>query len=208
MPLAAAVASGRSVGVPGVLRMLEAAHRRHGRAEWAKLFEPAIRLAESGFPMSPRLHRLPLGRLWRELEERAEVVRHFRRLLQPLRDVPGMCGVVDGGILAGYGSVAYNITQVSFRQAICPPRLQGRMNSVIRFLVWGTMPLGLLLGGALATWIGLRNAIWVGAIGALFTFLPILLSPVLSIEKMPAPLEEPVPDEALGPLVAAPEPHA
>ena len=53
-----AVASGRAVGVPGVLRMLEAAHRRHGRIAWAKLFEPAIRLAESGFPMSPRLHRL------------------------------------------------------------------------------------------------------------------------------------------------------
>jgi MFS family permease len=115
---------------------------------------------------------------------------------------------VAGGILAGYGSVAYNITQVSFRQAICPPRLQGRMNSVIRFLVWGTMPLGLLLGGALATWIGLREALWIGAIGALFTFLPILLSPVRSIERMPEPLEEPVPEEALGPLTAVPEPHA
>jgi gamma-glutamyltranspeptidase/glutathione hydrolase len=52
------VVSGRSVGVPGVLRMLELAHRRHGRIAWAKLFEPAIRLAEQGFPMSPRLHRL------------------------------------------------------------------------------------------------------------------------------------------------------
>jgi gamma-glutamyltranspeptidase/glutathione hydrolase len=53
-----AVASGRAVGVPGVLRMLELAHRRHGRIQWGKLFAPAIRLAESGFPMSPRLHRL------------------------------------------------------------------------------------------------------------------------------------------------------
>ena len=58
MPFAAAVASGRSVGVPGALRMLEAAHRQHGRIEWGKLFEPAIRLAETGFAMSPRLHRL------------------------------------------------------------------------------------------------------------------------------------------------------
>lgn len=53
-----AVASGRAVGVPGVLRMLELAHRRHGRLAWARLFEPAIRLAGQGFPMSPRLHRL------------------------------------------------------------------------------------------------------------------------------------------------------
>lgn len=53
-----AVTSGKSVGVPGVLRMLELAHRRHGRLPWARLFEPAIRLAEKGFPVSPRLHRL------------------------------------------------------------------------------------------------------------------------------------------------------
>ncbi|MFN4104156.1 MAG: gamma-glutamyltransferase [Tepidimonas sp.] len=53
-----AVVGGRSVGVPGTLRMLELAHRQHGRLPWAKLFEPAIRLAEEGFPVSPRLHGL------------------------------------------------------------------------------------------------------------------------------------------------------
>ena len=53
-----AVASGRSVGVPGLLRMLEAAHRRYGRLSWASLFQPAIRIAEDGFPVSPRLHAL------------------------------------------------------------------------------------------------------------------------------------------------------
>ena len=53
-----AVGSGRSVGVPGVLRMLELAHRRHGRLPWRELFAPAIRLAEDGFAVSPRLHRL------------------------------------------------------------------------------------------------------------------------------------------------------
>jgi gamma-glutamyltranspeptidase/glutathione hydrolase len=53
-----AVVGGLAVGTPGVLRMLELAHRRHGRLPWAALFEPAIRLAESGFAMSPRLHAL------------------------------------------------------------------------------------------------------------------------------------------------------
>jgi gamma-glutamyltranspeptidase/glutathione hydrolase len=53
-----AVVGGRSVGTPGVLRMLEAAHKQHGRLAWARLFEPAIRLADSGFPISPRLHTL------------------------------------------------------------------------------------------------------------------------------------------------------
>jgi MFS family permease len=104
---------------------------------------------------------------------------------------------VAAGILAGYSVVAYNITQVSFRQAICPERLQGRMNASIRFMVWGTMPLGALSGGALATWLGLRPALWIGGIGMLFTFLPILLSPVRSIEKMPEPAEEEIPPEEL-----------
>ena len=53
-----AAVGGRSVGTPGVLRMLEAAHRQHGRLAWARLFEPAIRLADEGFPVSPRLHAL------------------------------------------------------------------------------------------------------------------------------------------------------
>ncbi|NUA28503.1 gamma-glutamyltransferase [Cupriavidus basilensis] len=47
---------GRSVGTPGVLRALELAHRQHGKLPWAKLFEPAIALAEQGFPISPRLY--------------------------------------------------------------------------------------------------------------------------------------------------------
>jgi MFS family permease len=111
--------------------------------------------------------------------------------------------------VAGFGSVAYNITQLSFRQAICPPRLLGRMNAVIRFLVWGTLPLGALLGGSLGTWIGLRGALWVAAIGALFTFLPIAFSPVPKLREMPEPIEdeeEPRTDEALAGLHAAPDP--
>lgn len=52
-----ALVGGRAVGVPGVLRMLEAAHRKHGRLPWAALFAPAIALAEQGFAISPRLHR-------------------------------------------------------------------------------------------------------------------------------------------------------
>jgi len=53
-----AVASGRAVGVPGVPRLLERLHRGHGRLPWARLFEPAIRLAEGGFAKTRRLARL------------------------------------------------------------------------------------------------------------------------------------------------------
>ncbi len=50
-----AVHSGLSVGVPGLVRMLQAAHERYGKLPWAALFAPAIKLAEYGFTVSPRL---------------------------------------------------------------------------------------------------------------------------------------------------------
>jgi gamma-glutamyltranspeptidase/glutathione hydrolase len=53
-----AVVGGRSVGVPGTVRLLEDAHKRFGRLPWARLFEPAIALAEEGFAISPRLNGL------------------------------------------------------------------------------------------------------------------------------------------------------
>ena len=58
MSLPEAIGSGNSIGIPGVLRMLQLAHGKHGRLPWRRLFEPAIRLAEQGFAVSPRLHRL------------------------------------------------------------------------------------------------------------------------------------------------------
>jgi gamma-glutamyltranspeptidase/glutathione hydrolase len=58
MPFTQAQIGGRSVGTPGVLRALELAHKKHGRLPWAQLFEPAIKLAEQGFVISPRLYQL------------------------------------------------------------------------------------------------------------------------------------------------------
>jgi gamma-glutamyltranspeptidase/glutathione hydrolase len=52
------LATGNAVGVPGLAAMLEAAHRRHGKLKWERLLRPAIRLAENGFAISPRLHQL------------------------------------------------------------------------------------------------------------------------------------------------------
>ena len=103
-----------------------------------------------------------------------------------------MIGLAEGS----FASVAYNITQVSLRQAITPERLQGRMNAAMRWIVWGTIPLGTLLGGVIGQTVGLRAALWVGAIGGLPTFLWVLLSPVRSIRTMPEPVVEPTPAEA------------
>jgi MFS family permease len=105
--------------------------------------------------------------------------------------------------LGGLANVVYNVTQVSLRQAMCPERMQGRMNSVMRFLVWGTIPLGALLAGALASQIGLRPTLFVGAAGCCLPFLFVLLSPVRSLREMPEPVdEEPLVDSLLADAAA------
>jgi Na+/melibiose symporter-like transporter len=94
--------------------------------------------------------------------------------------------LLTGCAVMGYGAMAYNIAQVSYRQAITPMRLLGRMNASMRWLVWGTIPLGTLAGGALASAVSMHAALWVGAVGGLFGFLPVALSSVRSIVEMPA----------------------
>jgi MFS family permease len=124
--------------------------------------------------------------------------------------------LIAGFFVIQFGGVAYNVTQVSLRQGITPERLQGRMNAAVRWIVWGTIPLGTLAGGGLATAFGLHRALWIGAIGALFTFLFVALSPVRSIRTMPEPEAEPTPAQAElaggvvepAPLVVEPGPPA
>ena len=111
--------------------------------------------------------------------------------------------LVAGTIIGGAGAVIYNIQQVSLRQAITPERMQGRMNSVMRFLVWGPIPLGGLVGGAIATSFGLRTALVVGALGGFTSTLPIIFSPIRELKDMPEP-EETQPTIAAGDAGLAP----
>jgi MFS family permease len=105
--------------------------------------------------------------------------------------------LIAAELVFGFTVVVYNIVQVSYRQAICPPRLQGRMNSVMRFIVWGTIPIGTLAGGVLGSWVGLRETIVIGGVGTGLAFLWIVLSPQRHLREMPEPLEEePRTDEA------------
>jgi MFS family permease len=105
--------------------------------------------------------------------------------------------LVIGGIFGGIAQMVYNINQVSYRQAICPPRMQGRMNATVRFLVWGTMPIGSLIGGFLGTFIGVPQTIWIAAILSFIPAIFPLLSPVRNLREMPSPVgDDPAPAAA------------
>jgi hypothetical protein len=81
--------------------------------------------------------------------------------------------------------VVYNIAQLSYRQMICPPHLLGRMNAAMRWIVWGTLPLGGLAGGALGSVIGIRPTIWVGVVGGWASAAWVFFSPLRTMRDIP-----------------------
>lgn len=87
--------------------------------------------------------------------------------------------------LGSFGSPVYNVTQVSLRQTLCPPRMLGRMNATMRFVVWGTMPIGAVLGGIIGSRLGLRPTLYIGAFGLMTAFVPVVWSPVRGLRDMP-----------------------
>jgi MFS family permease len=101
-----------------------------------------------------------------------------------------------GFATAFFAGVVYNVAQISYRQAICPPRLMGRMNAAVRWIVWGTMPLGALIGGALGTAIGVRPTLWIGLIGSWAAGFWVYFSPLRRMRDVPQ-AQEPEPTAAL-----------
>ncbi|QCR19826.1 MFS transporter [Agrococcus sp. SGAir0287] len=93
--------------------------------------------------------------------------------------------LVVGESLFGFTVVVFNIVQVTARQRLCPKPLLGRMNACIRTVVWGIMPIGALLAGALGTAFGTVTAMWIGvALGAL-AIVPFMLSPFRTMRALP-----------------------
>src|SRR6266542_620002 len=92
--------------------------------------------------------------------------------------------LVAGQFLMSLGSTSYNIGQLSVRQAITPPSLHGRMNATMRFMVWGTLPLGSAIGGALGQAVGLRPTLWIAAVAALLPVAPALASRIWSVPSV------------------------
>jgi predicted MFS family arabinose efflux permease len=87
-------------------------------------------------------------------------------------------------LIPSYGVTIHNIAQITYRQASCPDELQGRMTASMRFILWGTRPLGAIAGGALGEWIGLRNTLWVAAVGVLAAIPWLVLSPLRSGKRI------------------------
>jgi len=117
----------------------------------------------------------------------------------------GLAVLVPAFIIGGSANVVYNVTQLSLRQAITPQRIQGRMNSVMRFIVWGTIPLGTFAGGLLASVISLKSTLIVSGIGCFLPVFPVLLSPVRSVRDMPEPVDDAAPllDSVVGDVAVA-----
>ncbi|WP_239677268.1 MFS transporter [Natronosporangium hydrolyticum] len=120
------------------------------------------------------------------------------QLLMPLVAAPGwrLWVAAAGGFVASFGVVVYNVTQVSFRQSITPDALLGRMNATIRFLVWGTLPIGGLLGGVLGELLGIRGALLAATVASCFAFLPAFCSPLRGMRRLPEP-DDPVTVDAV-----------
>jgi MFS family permease len=73
---------------------------------------------------------------------------------------PRLAFYVAGSLLAYTGIAVGNIIIAAFRQSYSPPGMCGRVTATMRFLIFGTSPLGALLGGSLGTWLGVRDALW------------------------------------------------
>ncbi|WP_329412247.1 MFS transporter [Nocardia vinacea] len=113
----------------------------------------------------------------------------------PLASGGPMAGVVVviGLVLIGAGIAAFNINQVSLRQSVTRPELLGRMTATFRFVNWGAVPIGALLGGALAGVIGIRAVLLLAAAGSLIAAVPLLLSPIRVLWEMPQGALDPQP---------------
>jgi MFS family permease len=105
--------------------------------------------------------------------------------LMPADPGPAAGIIFASSFLIGLSAVVYNVHQVSYRQAITPLAMQGRMNATMRFIVWGTIPIGALIGGVLASFLPLRTTLFIGAAISSVAFLWVLLSPVRTLREIP-----------------------
>ena len=143
-----------------------------------------IAVASLGGVLSVRLSRL-IGSariIWFSM-----LVFGLPQLFVPLAE-PGwrVAAFVVGMTAFAFAAVLYNVAQLSYRQAICPPELLGRMNAAVRWAVWGTLPLGGTLGAAL----GVRPTLWIAFAGSWAAGFWVFFSPLRHMRDVEQGLED------------------
>lgn len=103
--------------------------------------------------------------------------------------LPPVPALAVGTFGVSFGAVGYNVIQMSFRQRLCPRPLLGRMNASIRFVVWGSMPVGAFVGGLLGQHLGVVPTLWLVAAGFLVAGLTVLFSPLSRMRDLPRQLD-------------------
>ncbi|RVX47926.1 MFS-type transporter involved in bile tolerance (Atg22 family) [Nonomuraea polychroma] len=81
-------------------------------------------------------------------------------------------------IMLSWSAALSNVGQSTYRQTVTPEHLLGRVNASVRFMTWGALPLGALLGGLIAQQIGVRQTLWLFLAGRVLSFVPLLFSPL------------------------------
>lgn len=99
----------------------------------------------------------------------------------------GVLLVPLGWGIAYFAMMVYNVAQLSYRQSVTPPELMGRMNAAVRWVVWGTLPLGSILGGVLGTLIGVRPTLWLAFVGSWAAGWFVFFSPLRHMRDVPVP---------------------
>lgn len=123
------------------------------------------------------VHRWGLGRIL----ACSSVVPGLSILLLPFASNANAVFVLGASLaVGGFGIALFNVNQVSLRQTVTPAKLQGRMNATVRFLVWGTIPVGAFVGGLLGETLGIRSTLFIAGLGSLCSVLPIVLSSLLA----------------------------
>jgi len=117
-----------------------------------------------------------------------------------------MVFLTASGFIVGVAVMVLNVNGVSLRQAVTPDHMLGRVNATGRWIGWGTIPLGAVVGGVLATAIDLRPTLFLSAVGAGLAFLWLVPSPVRSLRDLPGTRSstEPAPPEVAMPPVPPP----
>jgi len=90
-----------------------------------------------------------------------------------------------GWICWSFGASLCNVSLTSYQQRTCPPEILGRVSAASRWVKWGPLPLGGVIGGALASALGVHTTLWIAVTGACSSVLWLIFSPLRRLRDLP-----------------------